>query len=108
MPYRTILIAAAFVAASPAVAQQIADPPPRSSPVIEAPADDEAVASLSSRDEVYVTGARQIPVQPVEGARSYAQRQRDRAQGRCVLQAQESADPTEPDLGMQEEVCRTP
>ena len=109
MPYRTILIAsAALVTASSAFAQQAAGPPPQPPPVTAEPGDDEAVASRASRDEVYVTGARPLPVQSVEGARTLEQRRRDREEGRCVLRAQESADPTEPNLGVPEAVCRNP
>jgi hypothetical protein len=109
MPYRTILIAsAALVAASPALAQQTADPPSQPPAVAAEPAADEPTASRRSREEVFVTGARSVPVQRVDGARTFEQRQRDREEGRCVLRAQESADPTEPNLGMPEAVCRDP
>ena len=109
MPYRTILIvAAALAAVSPAFAQQTADPPPQPPPITAEPAADELAATRGPREEVYVTGARPLPVQRVQGARTYEQRQRDRAEGRCVLQAQESADPTEPNLGVPEAVCRDP
>jgi hypothetical protein len=109
MAYRTILIAsAALVAASPAFAQQTADPTPQPPTVTAEPSDDEPVASRASREEVYVTGARPLPVQRVEGARTLEQRRRDREEGRCVLRAQESADPTEPNLGVPEAVCRDP
>jgi hypothetical protein len=108
MLYRTILIAATVLAAaSDAFAQQTDDPAMRPREAAAEPVADEPVSPRRTREEVYVTGARQIPVPPVEGALPYAQRQRDRAEGRCVLQAQESADPTEPDFGTPEEVCRT-
>ena len=109
MPYRTILIAAALVAASPAVAQRTAEPPSQPPGVAAEPADDERIVSKGPREEVYVTGAaRPLPVQRVEGARTFEQRQRDRAEGRCVLQAQEGADPMEPNFGAPETVCRGP
>lgn len=109
MSYRFILIAsAALVAASPALAQQSADPPPRQPSVTTEPTADEPIPPRGPREEVYVTGARSLPVQRVDGARTFEQRQRDRAEGRCVLQAQESADPNEPDFGVPEDVCRDP
>jgi hypothetical protein len=106
MPYRTMLIAAAaLVAASPAFAQQTTDPPAQPPPVSAQPATEEPNQPSRSREEVYVTAARPIPVQKVEGATTLEQRQQDREEGRCVLRAQ-SVDPTEPDFGIPEDVCR--
>ena len=73
MSYRFILIAsAALVAASPALAQQSADPPPRQPSVTTEPTADEPIPPRGPREEVYVTGARSVPVQRVDGARTVA------------------------------------
>jgi hypothetical protein len=109
MPTRTILVATAMlIAASPVFAQQNPDQRPRPPTVTAERVDDEPNPARSSPEEVYVTGSRQIPVERIDGARSFEQRQRDRAEGRCVLQAQESADPMEPHFGLPETVCREP
>jgi hypothetical protein len=105
---RIIVIAsAALISTLPAVAQETTDPPAQP-PAVAEPAADEPRQPSTSREEVVVTAAPPVPVQGVEGATTPEQRQRHRQEASCVLHAQESADPTEPDLGTPEEACRVP
>lgn len=104
MPVRTILIAsAAFVVALPAFAQQTPEPRAQT-PALAAPPEPEGPAP--SRDDVYVTAARPLPVPSVEGATTFEARQRHRDEARCVLNAQAAVDPTEFDSSVPEDMCR--
>ena len=108
MLVRTIVITfAAFVAASPAFAQQAPEPPQQARAVATEPAETEPDEPAASRDDVYVRAARPLPVQRVEGATTFDERQRHQQEARCVLHAQGAVDPTELDFGPPEDLCRS-